>query len=108
MIELKKGHYYKDRNNRLALVVSDQLVPLNTFAVLYAPSQPVVSNLFFVKKDGSIDELDEDPMDLVKEVTCTNCDGRGQFLVRVGPGSADEAQRRACSQCGSKGYRLSK
>lgn len=105
MIELKKGHYYKDRNNRLALVVSDLLIPLNMFAVLYAPSQPVVSNLFFVRKDGSIDELDEEPMDLVKEVTCTNCDGRGQFLARVGP---DEAQRRACSQCGSKGYRLSK
>jgi hypothetical protein len=105
MIELTKGHFYKDRNNRLALVVSDKIIPLDVFAVLYVPSQPNFHNLFFVKRDGTIDELDPDPMDLIKDVTCQNCKGRGHFLAWVGP---DEAAKKPCDKCGSKGYKLLK
>lgn len=105
MIDIKKGRYYKDRHNRLAHVVSEKIIPLDVYAVLYSPAEPNFHNLFFVKKDGSIDELDTDPMDLVIDVTCPHCDGRGHYITRIGP---DDYRRRSCEKCGSKGYKLSK
>lgn len=100
-MQIKKNYFYLDRNRNLVRIVSDKLSPLELFVALRYPETPNSKYLFFIRADGK--PLKEENGELILNVTCPLCNGRGQFLHKV---DVDTAERRVCHVCTGTGYRI--
>ena len=122
-VELRRGRFYLDGKKLLVRVVSGEMKPLPVFAALiYHPERPGDTsyanldmnsldslnpdNICFVRKRGK-DEKDtmftRRWTDLVEDVTCGLCDGRGEYPRKM---DADEYRRVPCYMCCSRGFSL--
>lgn len=99
MLQMQKNHFYLDTKNRLVQVISDKVAPFDLFLALAEPKDPRSNNLYFVRSDGVTDGCED--LDLMQDVTCLRCRGRGNFLTMTGP---DEAVRHVCYDCGTNGH----
>lgn len=100
MLVVGKYRYYRDRSGRLARIISDRLVDTDLFVAVVNPNVPEYSNLVFVNMYGMA-ERGNDQYDLISDVTCGLCNGKGTFLSYGGP---DTAILRPCHVCSTKGH----
>ena len=112
---MKKCRYFINRSGKLVKLISDVLLPFELYIALVEPEKPNIGNLYYVKSNGNCQYVPinvtklgpcrQTDFDLVEDITCCRCDGRGVASTWLG---IDHYERRNCYDCKGSGYKLAK
>ena len=94
-MDISKHRYFISRTGLIVKIISERLDPFDLYVAYTIPK-----DIYFVNgTDGRSKERTSD--DLIKDITCPQCNGKGVFISIV---EKDMACKRDCVRCQKKGY----